>query len=227
MGTVLLGRGIVGRRQLEVLRGLAAPGFRAKKIFGEKSVGFGGETAMLYRVLPPQDVRPYSTESLTAEIVADIRKLINRYQSSETGKAVLEQTSPLDTAVRNGRVQSRVAENQLSAAGLSEFLRQTHGLYFTPYQLAAFITALQAKGFVILSGISAYRQDPARCANSEPCTRPGTGYNPSPTGLAGQPQPPQRYYNPISKQYISTPLLRQLLPDGAPPDVLVGTRPGI
>ncbi|MGB6837836.1 MAG: hypothetical protein WBF66_09045 [Dehalococcoidia bacterium] len=104
---------------------------------------------------------------------------------------------------------------QLSAAGLSELFGKTHGLYFTPYQVASFITALEAKGFVILSGVSGTgkTQLAVRIAQLVRGVAPEVipvrpDWRDS-RSLLG-------YYNPISEQYVSTSLLRQLLPDRTP-----------
>lgn len=105
--------------------------------------------------------------------------------------------------------------SQLSAAGLSELLRRTHGLHFAPYQVASLVTALQAKGFVILSGVSGTGKTQLAVRIAELVVGEAPEVIPvrpdwrDSRSLLG-------YYNPISEQYVSTSLLRQLLPDHRP-----------
>jgi energy-coupling factor transporter ATP-binding protein EcfA2 len=56
----------------------------------------------------------------------------------------------------------------------------TNGLYFTPWQLATFYTALQTKGFVILSGISGTGKTKLAQAFAALLPQPATGKGPTP-----------------------------------------------
>ncbi|MBA2450357.1 MAG: hypothetical protein H0V51_20270 [Chloroflexi bacterium] len=176
-----------------------APGFRIRTIDGSKAGGFsGGTTVLLCKSLTPEALRTRSLDTLVGEIAGDLTYL----------KEQMEKTRP----ILNGPNGPK-----MSATAISAWLRGAHGLYFTPYQVAAFVTALQAKGFVILSGLSGTgkTQLAVRIAKlvlgRAPEVIPVRPDWRDSRGLLG-------YYNPISERYVSTPLLRQLLPDQEPPE---------
>ena len=88
------------------------------------------------------------------------------------------------------------------------------GLYFTPWQLATFYTALQTKGFVILSGISGTGKTRLAQAFADMLPQPTEGTN----HLFVPVRPDWRdsksllgYYNPLTGTHEWTPFLRFLL----------------
>jgi len=93
--------------------------------------------------------------------------------------------------------------------------RLTHGgLHFTPWQRATFYTALQTKGFVILSGISGTGKTRLAQAFAGMLPQPAEGAN----HLFVPVRPDWRdsksllgYYNPLTGTYEWTPFLRFLL----------------
>lgn len=97
---------------------------------------------------------------------------------------------------------------------LAQYFKVTKGLFFTPDQIATYITALQTKGLVILSGISGtgktkLAQAFAELLQAEDAeknylflsVRPDWRDNKSLLG----------YYNPLTEKYESTELLRFIL----------------
>ncbi len=78
----------------------------------------------------------------------------------EVLKTMIGEVIPPDPDARDaraGRAQAEAKEISLRGSQLANLLQlafQGRGLYFTPHQIATFYTALQTKGFVILSGIS-------------------------------------------------------------------------
>ena len=101
---------------------------------------------------------------------------------------------------------------------LAAYLDSSLGLRFTPYQIACYVTALQTKGFVILSGMSGtgktkLAQEFAHLLNADSGSEPdGGNYLFLPVhpdwrdnkALVG-------YYNPLFQKYESTELLRFVL----------------
>jgi energy-coupling factor transporter ATP-binding protein EcfA2 len=94
----------------------------------------------------------------------------------------------------------------------AELVRQ--GLYFTPWQVATFYTALQTKGFVILSGTSGKGKTRLAQAFAGMLPQPAEGAN----HLFVTVRPDWRdsksllgYYNPLTGTYEWTPFLRFLL----------------
>lgn len=119
---------------------------------------------------------------------------------------------------------TRTAEARMTYAGcptpvqLAAYLDSSLGLRFTPYQIACYVTALQTKGFVILSGMSGtgktkLAQEFAHLLNADSGSEPdGGNYLFLPVhpdwrdnkALVG-------YYNPLFQKYESTELLRFIL----------------
>ena len=119
---------------------------------------------------------------------------------------------------------TRTAEARMTYAGcptsaqLAAYLDSSLGLRFTPYQIACYVTALQTKGFVILSGMSGtgktkLAQEFAHLLDGDPGSEPdGGNYLFLPVhpdwrdnkALVG-------YYNPLFQKYESTELLRFIL----------------
>jgi hypothetical protein len=160
------------------------PGFAVRRINGVRAGDFGGITALLYKALSPTALVARSLDDLVQEIVGDLRQV----------RGIMDSIGP----------------PTLTAASLSKWLLDAHGLYFPPYQIAAFVTALQAKGFVILSGISGTGKTKLAVRIAELAT----GKRPEVIPV----RPDWRdsrsllgYFNPITERYVSTPLLRQLL----------------
>ena len=179
------------------LRSLDAPGFRLRTIASQPALASFGATAYLYRALAPADPRGRDVADLIDEIAADLARL----------RGQLEQAA---------RVEGTAAGGELSAVGLAAWLRAAHGLHFTPAQVAAFVTALQAKGFVILSGLSGTGKTQLAVRIAElalgqvPEVVPVRPDWRDSRSLLG-------YYHPISERYVSTPLLRALLVEPRPP----------
>ena len=179
------------------LRSLPEQGFTLRGIHGVQAGDFGGISLLLYRALSPAELRQRDEYSLVGEISDDLRRLMEHARSASQAPRLMPAPS---------------TERPLSAEALSDWLRSTHGLFFAPYQVAAFVTALQAKGFVILSGLSGTgkTQLAVRIAElvhgSLPSVIPVRPDWRDGRSLLG-------YYNPISERYASTELLRQLLPD--------------
>jgi hypothetical protein len=146
--------------------------------------------------------------AIAQDILQVFQELLPIFEASRSNRsagsnAVREQPDPYAPAVASN-IANRVARHIWS----------TRQLHFTPLQIATFITALQTKGFVILSGISGtgktkLAQEFARLLQSEdeePNTlflsvRPDWRDNKSLLG----------YYNPLTERYQTTELLRFIL----------------
>lgn len=96
---------------------------------------------------------------------------------------------------------------------LAVYLEQRSGLRFTPYQIACYLTALQTKGFVILSGLSGTGKTKLAQAFAELL-----GADDGTNHLFLPVRPDWRdskaligYYNPILERYEATALLRFVL----------------
>jgi hypothetical protein len=173
------------------------PQFTVRTISGEQSGHFGGTSVLLHRALSPDELREQEESRLVADITKDLKRLMERARERPHDGRDRQETPPTE---------------RLSAETLAEWLRSARGLIFTPYQVAAFITALQAKGFVILSGLAGTGKTQLAVRIAELVL--GTPPNVIPVrpdwrdsrSLLG-------YYNPISERYASTELLRQLLPE--------------
>lgn len=97
---------------------------------------------------------------------------------------------------------------------LADYIQERFGLRFTPHQIACYITALQTKGFVILSGMSGTGKTKLAQAFAEFLRSYGEGAN----CLFLPVRPDWRdnkalvgYHNPILDRYESTELLRFVL----------------
>lgn len=147
-------------------------------------------------------------EAIAADIVEAFVGLLPIFDAS-TSTGALEHKDLEVLAVRERTTELR--SERLTVEQLAAYFRMQAGLSFTPYQVAAYVTALQTKGFVILSGLSGtgktkLAQHFAKLLNPE-----GDGDNHlfvpvrpdwrESTALIG-------YYNPLLERYESTDLLR-------------------
>jgi len=142
-------------RQVEsVLRalGVVGPDDQVKTGKGDlwTSAFTGGWFLSVGPFLTADDIGQYSSiEALSGRIVDDLAEQYERLEATaqeirdafDEGKEMPEATPPKK---ENRPVTAKRLCDSLAA----------HGLSFTPYQVATFVTALQTKGFVILSGIS-------------------------------------------------------------------------
>ena len=147
-------------------------------------------------------------EAIAADIVESFVELLPIFDAS-TSTGALEHKDQEVLAVRERTTEMR--SERLTVEQLADYFRMQAGLNFTPYQVAAYVTALQTKGFVILSGLSGtgktkLAQHFAKLLNPEGDgdnylfvpVRPDWREN---TALIG-------YYNPLLGTYELTDLLR-------------------
>lgn len=93
---------------------LGAREFTLREIDGTKSGAFGGGiTVMLCKTLSPEELRRRTVDEVVQEIARDLRRL----------KELVEQDGQSGPG----------PDGSISAAALSDWLRRTHGLHFTPY----------------------------------------------------------------------------------------------
>lgn len=194
-GLVWWGKAADSEPVAERLRSLPAPRFEVKTIPGGAGSPHTSTTLLLHRALPADALRRRDEDGLVQEITEELKRLMASAQERSAQPAL---------------------DRPLSAEALADWLQRARGLAFTPYQVAAFVTALQAKGFVILSGLSGTgkTQLAIRIAElvqgSPPSVIPVRPDWRDSRGLLG-------YYNPISERFASTQFLRELLQEGRIP----------
>ena len=134
--------------------------------------------------------------------------LADAYQAV-AGIPILELEDMTSTPPPTPEVVPPTAEN------LSRWLG-SRGLIFSPWTVAVYLTALQTKGLVILSGVSGTGKTKLAQAIAELMTADDEGNH---AFLAVRPdwrdsKPLLGYYNPLSERFESTPLVRMLLRAG-------------
>jgi len=112
---------------------------------------FGGASFVVVHSLSPDELKKTDLDSLAKRIITDLERRYGLLMDNQAEiKAKLGSTPKPSTPEKEGEP---VMQTPLSATALSTYLA-SRGFRFTPLQIATYLTALQTKGFVILSGFS-------------------------------------------------------------------------